>query len=96
MIGVDYFFKFLGAPCIRDNVHVLHSKVGVVLGGTIAGNSVTSCNMVATVLRLDTCADISFDTKLQTLWELDSVPGVNSDSSEILDHLHYTITFENV
>ena len=95
LVGVDYFFKLLGASCIKDGVYAMDSRVGTIIGGSL-GTSSISCNSVATVLRIDPHADVSLDDRLQKFWEMDSVP-VESDkaSDSVMDHLKQTITFEN-
>ena len=92
LIGVDYFFKLIGASQIEKDVYGIQSRVGTIIGGTLENSSNISCNQV-TVLKLDTNNVDSLDDKLQKFWEMDSINLTSSDS-KILSNFEESISFE--
>ena len=91
LIGVDYFFKLLGASRLDDNIYGIQSKIGTIIGGTLVEKQV-SCNQI-TVLKLDTHRECSLDDKLQKFWEMDNID-LDSIDSNVLSDFKKSISFD--
>ena len=91
LVGVDYFFKLLGASQLDNNIYGIPSRVGTIVGGTIEHSNNVSCNQV-TVLRID--PNQSLDDKLQRFWELDSINSTTHDS-KVLSKFENSVSFDD-
>lgn len=93
LIGVDFFFKLLGAPELLKDIHGIPSRVGTIIGGSMGQNTYDSCNQV-TVLRLIANDETSLDDTLRKFWEIDAVDFSNSES-KVMDNFEKSISFED-
>lgn len=92
LVGIDYFFALLGAQTCKG-VHVLPSKVGAIIGGTIQNNS-SAGSFFTAVLGVGTQVTDTLDEKLQKFWQMDSV-NLDTKDDELLAAFEDSITFNN-
>lgn len=90
LIGVDYFFKLVGAKQFEEGVYTMPSIVGTIMGGTLTNN--ISCN-VTTVLRIDIDHSCTLDDKLRRMWEIDSVEDSDTVNNEVIKNFTNSIKY---